>query len=216
MEFLSNNLTDPPVISYGFPVTCEGFSVMPPSQPPTVQLATPPGGWVQVDRAALERAAHLAMRHPKARALLDLIIARSGRYNALVASQSTLAALLGCSLSTAQRAIRTLRDEHWIEVRQIGATGTACAYVINDRVSWSGPRDGIRYSLFSAAVLVADVEQPDRHDLGALPPLEQIPTMYPGERQLPTGDGSPPPSQPSLAGLEPDLPARQTDIEDFT
>lgn len=190
---------------------------MPPRQSPTVQLATPPAGtWVQVDRAALERAAHLAMRHPKARALLDLIIARSGRHNALVASQSTLAALLGCSLSTTQRAIRALRDESWIEVRQIGATGTACAYIVNDRVSWSGPRDGIRYSLFSAAVLVADVEQPDRNDLGALPPLEGVPIMYPGERQLPAGDGLPPPSQPSFPGLEPDLPARQLDIEEFT
>lgn len=223
-EIRSNHLTAPPVIFYRFSVIGEGKSVMPPHQPPTIQLAAPPAGtWVQIDRAALERAAHLAMRHPKARALLDLIIARSGRHNALVASQSTLAALLGCSLSTAQRAIRTLRDESWIEVRQIGATGTACAYIVNDRVSWSGPRDGIRYSLFSAAVLVTDVEQPDRDDLGAQPPLEQIPTMYPGERQLPTGNGLPPPSQPSIPGMEPDLPARrierapdQLDIEDFT
>lgn len=195
---------------------------MPPRQPPTSQLAPPPGGtWVQVDRAALERAAHLAMRHPKARALLDLIISRSGRYNALVVSQSTLATLLGCSLSTTQRAIRTLRDENWIEVRQIGATGSACAYVVNDRVSWSGPRDGIRYSLFSAAVLVADVEQPDKNDLGGLPALESVPIMYPGERQLPAGDGLPPPSQPSIPGMEPDLPTRsaepeQLDIEDYT
>lgn len=215
-EFPSKFLTGPPVIDYGFPVIFDGKTIMPTRKTPTLQLASQPSGtWVQVDRAALERAAHLAMRHPKARALLDLIIARSGRHNALVASQSTLAALLGCSLSTAQRAIRTLRDESWIEVRQIGATGTACAYIVNDRVSWSGPRDGIRYSLFSAAVLVADIEQPDCEDLGAQPPLEAVPVMYPGERQLPAGDGLPPPSQPAIPGLEPDLPARQLDIEDY-
>jgi len=46
--------------------------------------------------------------------------------------------------------------------------------------------------------------------------------MYPGERQLPIGDGLPPPSQPLIPGMEPDLPARrvdadpaQLDIEDF-
>lgn len=68
----------------------------------------------------------------------------------------------------------------WIEVRQIGPTGTACAYVINDRVAWTGKRDGIRYSLFSAAVLIADDEQPDREELGAQPALHRLPNLFPG------------------------------------
>ena len=37
--------------------------------------------------------------------------------------------------------------------------------------------------------------------------LRRIPTLYPGEQQLPTGPGEEPPSQPSIPGLEPDLPA---------
>jgi len=36
--------------------------------------------------------------------------------------------------------------------------------------------------------------------------LRQIPTLYPGERQLPIGSGETPPSQPSLGGFEPELP----------
>jgi DNA-binding transcriptional MocR family regulator len=194
-----------------------GISEMSRRSEPSLQMATPPGGtWVQIDRAALERAAELTLRHPRARALLDLIIARSGRHNALVASQATLAQLLGCTDRTVRTALSVLRAGNWIEVRQLGPTGTANAYIVNDRVAWSGPRNGIRYSMFSAAVLISDAEQPDRTDLGALPPLEQLPVMYPGERQLPTGPGLPPPSEPSLPGLEPDLPARQFDIEDFT
>ncbi|MBJ7527136.1 MAG: helix-turn-helix domain-containing protein, partial [Sphingomonadaceae bacterium] len=106
------------------------------------------------------------------------------------------------------RALSILREQGWIEVRQIGPTGTACAYIINDRVAWTGKRDGIRYSLFSAAVLIADDEQPDREELGAQPALHRLPDIYPNERQLPSGPGLPPPSEPSFPGMEPDLPAR--------
>lgn len=178
-------------------------------------LTTPPTGtWVQVERAAMERWSKLAVSSPRAAAVMMLMTSQMGRNNALVASQTTLAKMAGCGLNTLKRALTVLKDGNWIEVRQIGPTGTACAYVVNDRVAWSGARDGIRYSLFSAAVLVSDDEQPDQAELGAQAPLERIPTMHPGERQLPTGDGLGPPTQPPLVGLEPDLPARQLDIEE--
>ena len=31
--------------------------------------------------------------------------------------------------------------------------------------------------------------------------------MHPGEKQLPTGPGQPPPSEPSIPGFRPDLPS---------
>lgn len=179
-----------------------------------LSLATAPGGsWVQVERAAMERWAQLAIANPRAAAIMMVITSQMGRHNALVASQSTLAKMAECSLRTVQYAIKTLRDGGWLEVRQIGPTGTACAYIVNDRVAWSGTRDGIRYSLFSAAVLVSDAEQPDQNELGAQSPLERIPAMHPGERQLPTGPGLDPPTQPPLVGLEPDLPTRSLPSE---
>lgn len=170
---------------------------------------SPSGTWVQVERAAMERWSKLAVSNPRAAAVMMLMTAQMGRNNALVASQTTLAKMAGCGLNTLKRALAVLKEGNWIEVRQIGPTGTACAYVVNDRVAWSGARDGIRYSLFSAAVLVSDAEQPDQAELGAQPPLEHIPTMHPGERQLPAGDGLPPPSQPAFEGMETELPARQ-------
>jgi len=163
----------------------------------------------------MERWATLTLAHPKASALMQIILGRMGRHNALVASQKTLASLVGCTDRTVRTALKVLKDENWLEVRQIGPTGTACAYIVNDRVAWSGKREGIRYSLFSAAVLLSDEDQPDKEDLGALPSLEAIPALYPGERQLPTGDGLPPPSQPSIPGMEDDLPSRQVDLEDL-
>jgi hypothetical protein len=107
-----------------------------------------------------------------------------------------------------QNALQVLADHRWLEVRQIGDRGTVNAYVLNDRVTWSGPRDGIRYSTFSAAIIVSDAEQPDADELGAQEPLRPIPSLYRGERQLPTGPGLAPPSEPALPGFEPDLPVR--------
>ena len=83
--------------------------------------------------------------------------------------------------------------------------GTVSAYVVNDRVAWGQPRDQLRLSVFSANV-VADAEDQDTATLEHSD-LRRIPTLYPGERQLPTGVGEDPPAQPSIPGMEPDLPA---------
>jgi hypothetical protein len=164
-----------------------------------LSIATRPAGtWVQTERSAHERWAKMAVTQPRASALLHVILAQMGRHNALVASQKTLAALANCSVSTLKRSLEALRDGNWIEIRQIGPSGTASAYIVNDRVAWSGNREGIRYSLFSAAIVVSDNEQPDRDKLGALPPLQHIPSLTPGEQQLPTGPGLPPPSELAL------------------
>ena len=73
-----------------------------------------------------------------------------------------------------------------------------------------GPaRDQLRLSVFSAAVVV-DHDDQDEALLGH-GDLRRIPTLYPGEQQLPSGPGEDPPSQPNFPGMEPDLPAR---IED--
>ncbi|EXX78777.1 hypothetical protein RirG_012070 [Rhizophagus irregularis DAOM 197198w] len=142
-------------------------------------LATAPGGtWVQTERATHEKWAKLIGAHPKAAALMHVIVGNMGRHNALVASVPNLQRMMGCSRNTVLRAISVLREQNWIEVRQLGA-----------------------------AVLVSDDEQPDRDEIGTHPPLERVPSLYPGERQLPTGPGLSPPSQGFFAGMEPDLPA---------
>ena len=171
-------------------------------------LATAPAGtWVQTERAAHEKWARLAINNPRASSVLHVMISNMGRHNAIIASHANLARMSGCSVATLKRCLSVLKEENWIEVRQIGPTGTACAYVINDRVAWSGARDGIRYSLFSATVLVSEDEQPDKDKLDTQPPLTKLPSLYPGERQLPSGAGLPPPSAPMIPGLEADLPS---------
>ena len=202
-------------------MTRMSHKMIPVSSPPDKSL--PPqsgssGTWVQTERKSHEAWARLTAKNPRASVLLHVLAARVGGHNAVVISQKNLAQLMGFHERTVRRAVTDLVNERWIEVRQIGDRGTVNAYVLNARVVWSGPRDGIRYSLFSATVVTSDKEQPDRLKLGAQTPLRQIPALFPGERQLPTGPGEDPPSEPPLPGMEPDLPsrsgARQVDIED--
>lgn len=172
-----------------------------------VVLPTSPpsrGNWVQTERAAHEAWAALMRSSPRAAELMHHLVARVGEHNAVVISQDDLARMMGKSKRTVIRAAQDLADANWIEVRQVGKSGGVNAYVINDRIAWSGKRDGIRYSLFSASVVVSDQNQPDAEALGMQKPLRQLPKI--GEGQLPTGEGLPPPSEPALPGMEPDLP----------
>ncbi len=183
------------------------------AQTPEIGLTTPPKGtWVQTERAAHEAWAKLLRESPRAAELLHLLVARVGRHNAVVISQKTLAELMDRHVNTVKQAVRDLKAGNWIEIRQIGDRGTVNAYVINDNVVWTGQRENMRYSLFSASVIISEGEQPD--DVDAQPALRRVPSVYPGEQQLPSGPGLAPPSEPNLPGMEPDLPARhQFDIE---
>jgi hypothetical protein len=169
----------------------------------------PKGHWVQTDRSSHEAWAGLTRKSPLAAQIMHLLAARVGDHNAVVISQGTLSKLAGASRRGVQNALTILERDRWIELRQIGDRGTVNAHILNDRVAWTGPRDGLRYSLFSAVVVVSEEEQPDRGDLGEKQPLRKVPRLFSDERQLPSGDGLPPPAEPALPGMEPDLPALQ-------
>ena len=173
---------------------------------PTVGVR-PRGTWVQTERAAHEAWAKLLRDSPRAAELLHLLVARVGNHNAVVVSQKTLAALMGRHVNTVQKAVRELKAGGWLDVRQIGDRGTVNIYVLGQHVVWYGKRDGKRYSIHSSNVILSEAEQPDSIDYQE--PLRPVPRVYSGEQQLPTGDGLPPPSEPSLPGLEPDLPTRK-------
>lgn len=168
-----------------------------------------PGQWVQTERKAHEDWANLIGRKPKAAMLLHHLVAKMGQQNAVVISQKTLSLLMACSLDTVQRALRVLEAELWIQVVKMNGPGTVAAYVVNDRVAWGQPRDQLRLSVFSATV-VADIEDQDTASLGSIE-LRRIPALFPGERQLPSGEGISPPNQPALDGLEHDLPSLSRD-----
>ena len=161
--------------------------------------------FVQTERATHEAWMQLTIQAPKASAVLHLLANRVGDHNAVVASYPVLAEVSGLSVSTIRRAIATLVEGNWIEVRRLGPSSTVNAYVLNDRVVWTRARNDLRYSLFSATVLASETEQEDRDALGRQEPLRKLPKI--GEAQLPSGEGLPPVSQPFFEGMEIDLPA---------
>jgi len=165
------------------------------------------GNWVQTEREAHEAWAKLIRKSPKAAELMHLITARIGDHNAVVMSIPTIMSLMGASRPTVIRAINLLREDLWVQTVQIGGSGTANAYVVNDKVAWTGARDGIKFSLFSASVIVSSSDQADQID--EQKPLRKLARI--GELQMPIGGGLPPPSQPFLEGFEPEIPSYKQD-----
>lgn len=162
------------------------------------------GSWVQTERATHEAWARLTVRRPLAAAVMHHIVARMGPRNALVVSQKTLAKMVGVTDRSIRSAVQLLVEERWLQVVQLNGPGTVSAYVVNSTVGWSQARENLTTAAFSAMV-VADAE--DQKQGISHRELRQVPMLYPAERQLPTGPGEDPPSQPTLPGLEPDLPA---------
>jgi hypothetical protein len=139
---------------------------------------------------------------------MHLLVAKMGAQNAVVISQKLLGKLMGCHERTVRRAAADLAEANWIQIVQVGAAGSVCAYVVNAGVAWGQKRTGINsLAIFNAAIVSSADEQPEGAALEEPPKLRQIPVLFAHERQLPSGDGSTPPSQPAFEGLEPDLPS---------
>lgn len=162
--------------------------------------------WIQTELKTHEAWGRLTIKNGSAAAVMHTLCAMVGEKNAVVVSQAVIAKALGITDRTVRSAIKALEDGQWIQVVRIGK-GRECAYVLNDRVAWSDKRSNLHLSLFSATV-VADAEDQEPQSIEG-PPLHRIPTMQAGEKQLPTGEGEDPPSQPSLTGFEHDLPAKR-------
>lgn len=171
------------------------------------------GTWVQTERKAHEAWAILIGSKPKAAQLMHLLVANMDRKGAIVVSQKVLTEMMGCSLNTVKRSLKVLVDDNWLDVVRIGSErGGVNVYLINRRVAWADKRENQRYAAFDARIIVSVSEQ-DQQTLDAAKPLRTLPHMGLREAQLPAGAGLEPPSQPSLDGLEPDLPATVHDSE---
>lgn len=163
--------------------------------------------WVQTDRRSHAAWGRLVHESPRAASLLHTLVAHMDESAAVVCSYNTLAHLSGMSFSTVRRAIAELKAGQWIQVIQIGGKGGGLAFVVNSNVAWASKRENLSWAVFTAKVIAISEEQQDKDVLTSPPELRRIPTLYQGERQLPTGDEEPPPHQPYLEGVDPDPPA---------
>jgi hypothetical protein len=131
--------------------------------------------WLQTDRETHELWAELAIKKPRAAALMHIFCAHMDKSSAVVASHSTLAKLCGFSTDTVKRAIKDLVNHQWVQVVKIGGNGAACAYVVNARVAWSGKRDKLGMATFDARVLSLREDQ-DTTELNA-ETLRRVPIL---------------------------------------
>lgn len=175
-----------------------------PVNPPQLTFA-------QTDLAVHEEWGRFTLKNAKASALMHFLVANMGKEGALVASQPTLEAITGMSVSTIKRAVSALQAGQWIEVRQVGGKGGANAYIVNERVAWTQARDKKRYALFSASVLLSEDEQRDGVDATPKLRMRKFPLLRPGEIPLPTGKGAKPPVQTDIPSIEPQLPTLKDD-----
>ena len=161
--------------------------------------------WVQTDKSAHEAWARLILKHKNAAACMHLLVSRMDRStNAVVASHSVLAKMLGCSTRSIRNYISVLEEDRWIQVISLGK-GSTNAYVVNSMVAWSQSRDNLKYSQFNAQVIADSDDQSQQSIKGD---LRKIPVLISGnEQQLPTGGSDNPPTQTLIEGFEPQLPS---------
>jgi len=161
--------------------------------------------WAQVDRAAIEEWGKLMLVNSRAASLLAFLVARMGAGNSLTTSQKTLGKLMGVHERTIRRALADLVEGKWIQVVKLNGPGTIASYVVNAKVAWTQSRDKLNTATFYTTVIA---DRDDQEDVDSLTgELRLLPRLLKGEGQLPVGPGLPPPSEPALPGLEPDLPA---------
>jgi DNA-binding transcriptional regulator YhcF (GntR family) len=167
--------------------------------------------WVQTERKAHEAWSKLTMESPRAGAVMHRLVALMGHQNAVMISLKALAKLMGCNERTVRRAISDLEKGNWIQVVQLGQSGTVNAYVVNDRVAWGEKREHLpTLSVFSARI-VADAADQSEQTLDKAP-LRRLPIIVPPEEAIPHGEGEPG-VQIALPGFEAVIPAGREDSE---
>jgi DNA-binding transcriptional regulator YhcF (GntR family) len=171
--------------------------------------------FAQVDLEAIERWGDLMVSHPRAAQLLAILIRRMGPTNAITVSQKTLAKIAGVHERTVRRMIQELEKNKWIQVVRLNGPGTVCSYIVNAKVAWTQGRDKLKTAVFYSSVIADHADQVEEIEQSEKP-LMQIPSMFSNEIQLPSGQGTPPPSEPSLPGLEPEIPAIDREDVDWS
>lgn len=164
--------------------------------------------FVQTEQSSHEAWARLTLKDRGSAALMHFLVSRMDRgTNSIVASHKTLSILVGTSTRSIRRWLGVLEEGRWIQIVSLGP-GTSHAYVINSAVAWGVSRERLPYAAFHARVLALEEDQRPE-TLSA--DLRKIPVLFPGEGQLPHGEGDAPPSQTLLEGFEPELPSVRDD-----
>jgi len=100
----------------------------------------------------------LSMNHGKAYNILLFIMEHMDFQNALVCPYTIFQEYFGISRMTVSRAIKTLKDEGFVDILKVGNTNV---YIVNPDVAWTNYADKIQYCKFQGNILVNKSENLD-------------------------------------------------------
>jgi len=112
--------------------------------------------WTQFNNEHTKELMWLALKFPKAHAILYFLVDQMDEYNAVMCSYQVIQEVLGISRATASSAVRVLRENGFIAVLK---SGTSNVYAINDSVYWKSWGNKKQYSKFPANVVLSLTEQ---------------------------------------------------------
>ena len=148
--------------------------------------------FVQISRSYLKNWRGLIRKAPLAAEILMLLVEKMGKTtNAVVCSYKTLIELTGYGRSSLAKAIKTLKDDNWVEAVKIG---NATAYCVNERVAWQASKNQREYAIFSATIVTSETEQEkdfhkkSKEKLTYIPFLEKKDLIILDKEKLPLPD----------------------------
>lgn len=147
--------------------------------------------FVQIEKRALKDVRMLFTRNATAGNLLFILAEKMNRQNALVCSYDTLSKITNLGRTTLYKAIKFLKDEHWIQVIKVG---TANAYVVNSRVFWQSYGDK-KLTVFNAAIVASSDEQDEPVENWDQVELKHFPFLHHQEEAIVMEEDLPPPDQ---------------------
>lgn len=120
------------------------------------EKGSPFSRWSQFNLEYTKELMWLAMKHPKAHAILYFLVDQMDDYNAVMCSYQVLQEVFEISKPTITRSIKVLKDYGFIAVMKSGNNNV---YTINDKVYWKNYGDKYHLSKFPANIVLTASEQ---------------------------------------------------------
>lgn len=118
--------------------------------------------WTQFNNEHTRELMMLAIKHPKAHAILYFLVDQMDNYNACICSATVMQEVLGVSRQTISKNIKILKDLGFLVILKSGNTNV---YTVNDKVYWKSWGNNRQYSKFPANVVLAMSEQEEDYQI---------------------------------------------------
>jgi len=118
--------------------------------------------WTQFNNEHTKELIWLAVKYPKAHAILYFLVDQMDGYNAVMCSYKVIEEVLNIGHATVARSLKVLSEHGFIAILK---SGTSNVYAINDKVYWKSWGNNRKYSKFPANVVLALSEQDEKYQL---------------------------------------------------